>query len=106
MLWMRIDKKKVAERRDKVGITTWNELGEKTTPRGLSTRTLYDILDSQDWSTKQVYALCEILECTPVDILAFDMKTTEVDNKGKALAPSGPLFGIPVKIEIPEFQLN
>jgi DNA-binding Xre family transcriptional regulator len=84
MIYMRIDKAKVEKLRDGVGITSWNALGELTTPYGLSTRKMYDVLGSHDWHTGQLYALCKVLGCRTTDILSFDM----VDDP-KALAPSG-----------------
>ena len=97
-MWIRIDKAKVQEQMRKAGIGTLNELGEATGAHGLSQRTLYDVLNSQDWSTKQVYALCEVLGCNPIDILSFDMKRLDA---GKAEAPSGEMFNIPVVFKLP-----
>lgn len=97
-MWIRIDKAKVQEQMRKANIATFNELGEATNKHGLSQRTLYDVLNSQDWSTKQVYALCEVLGCNPIDILSFDMKRLET---GKAEAPSGEMFNIPIIFKLP-----
>lgn len=97
-MWIRIDKAKVQEQMRVAGIATFNELGEATNKHGLSQRTLYDVLNSQDWSTKQVYALCEVLGCKPTDILSFDMKRLDA---GKAEAPSGEMFNIPVIFKLP-----
>lgn len=97
-MWIRIDKAKVQEQMRNAGITTFNELGEATNKHGLSQRTLYDVLNSQDWSTKQVYALCEVLGCNPIDILSFDMKRLDA---GKAEAPNGKMFDIPVIFKLP-----
>lgn len=97
-MWIRIDKAKVQDQMRKANIGTFNELGEATNKYGLSQRTLYDVLNSQDWSTKQVYALCEVLGCNPMDILSFDMKRLDA---GKAEAPSGEMFNIPVIFKLP-----
>lgn len=84
-IFVRIDKVKVARQRDAIGIATWNELGERTTPHGLGVRKMYDILDSYDWHTGQLYALCEVLKCRTTDILSFDMERISP----KADAPNG-----------------
>lgn len=97
-MWIRIDKEKVQDQMRSAGIATLNELGAATNKHGLSQRTLYDVLNSQDWSTKQLYALCEVLGCNPVDLLSFDMKRLDA---GKAEAPSGEMFNIPVVIKWP-----
>lgn len=59
---------------DARGIFTYNELGDKTSPLGLSVRKLYYMLDGYDWNTQQLYALCQALECDVTDVLSFDME--------------------------------
>lgn len=59
---------------DAAGITSYNELGEKTTPHGLGTRKLYYLLDGYEWSTQQLYALCTVLKCSVTDLLSFDLE--------------------------------
>lgn len=73
-MYMRIDKSKVRRRMEAAGIDTYNELGEKTTPHGLGVRKMYDLLDGYDWSTQQLYALCNVLGCSVTDILSFDLE--------------------------------
>lgn len=73
-MYMRVDKAKVKRWMDVAGIPTFNELGEKTAPLGLGVRKMYYLLDGYDWSTQQVYALCQVLGCDVTDILSFDME--------------------------------
>lgn len=88
MLYLRIDKEKVYRKMREKGIEAWNDLGDLTRSEGLSTRSMYDVMDSQDWSTKQLYALCKVLECNPVDILSIDMGRGNSQKKQEA--PSEP----------------
>lgn len=83
-MYMRIDKSKIKRQMEAVGILTFNELGEKTTPHGLGVRKMYDLLDGYEWNTQQLYALCNVLECSVTDILSFDLERINP----KAAAPS------------------
>jgi len=81
-MYMRIDKAKLRRRMVFAGITSFNELGEKTTPLGLGVRKLYYLLDSYDWNTQQLYALCQVLDCSVTDLLSFDLE--RIDPKVEA----------------------
>lgn len=101
-IYVRIDKRKVKAKMDAMGISTWNELGERTAPHGLSTRKMYDILDGYDWHTGQLYALCQVLQCKTTDLLSFDFE--QVDPKVEA--PNGdPRYGLKFSLVLqhPEF---
>lgn len=69
---------------DEAGINSFNDLGEKTSPHGLSVRKLYYLLDGYEWNTQQLYALCTVLRCSVTDILSFDLERMSP----KADAPS------------------
>lgn len=109
MLYVRIDKEKVRRLKEDREIGAWNSLGAKLeslddTSLRMSTRAMYDILDSQEWTTKQLYAMCEALECMPLDILSFDAKRVNGSAK-KALLPGGTAFGLPFRFEVPEMGI-
>lgn len=87
-MYMRIDKTKVKRQMGIAGIATYNELGEKTTPHGLGVRKMYDLLDSYEWNTQQLYALCGVLNCSVTDVLSFDLER----NVPKVDAPSATIY--------------
>lgn len=90
-----IDKRKVKERMDWLGIASYKQLAERTKPplgedadgedRSISERTLYNIVDSDMWHSKMLYTLADVLDCSPLELLTAVIGTDE----GKAKAPVG-----------------
>lgn len=79
-----IDKAKVRERMDILGISSYRELAEETQKSGddaVSERSLYNIVGSDKWHSKMLYALADALDCSPLDLLSATI------NQGKAIAP-------------------
>jgi len=79
-----IDKQKVRERMDILGITSYRDLAESTQKLGddvVSERSLYNIIGSDKFHTKMLYALADALECSPLDLLSATV------DQGKAIAP-------------------
>jgi hypothetical protein len=79
-----IDKLKVKERMDMLGIQSYRALAESTDALGderISERSLYNIIGNDKWHSKMLYALAEVLDCSPLDLL------TAMIDQGKALAP-------------------
>lgn len=77
-MYPRIDKRKVKAWMDKRGVSGWNELGKRMEalpePNRISTRSMYETLDSQNWTAKQLRAYCMVLECGYDDIVSIDTK--------------------------------
>lgn len=81
-----IDRQKVKERMDMLGLSSYRSLAEITQNLGddaISERSLYNIIGNDKWHSKMLYALAEALDCSPLDLL-----TAVIDaDQGKAHAP-------------------
>lgn len=65
----RIDRFKVKQRMEQIGMATFEELAKKTK---LSTATLYNALDGYNWRSSTLDAIANALGCSSRDITTID----------------------------------
>lgn len=75
---------------ERAGITTYEKLSKATedTDNYVSRRTIYDMLDSDRWSSKNVHSLADAMHCNPNDFVVLRMLIPAKENSGKAEAPT------------------
>lgn len=73
---------------DRAGISNYEKLSEATkdTENYVSRRTIYEMIDSDKWSSKNVHSLAEAMHCNPNEFVVLRMMMPH-DDAGKALAP-------------------
>lgn len=65
----RIDRFKVSRKMEAVGVSRFDELAKKA---GIGEATIYNVLDSYNWTSRTLDRIAHALNCASLDILTVD----------------------------------
>jgi len=68
---LKLDKSKLERRMALAGLGSYDQVAEEARRQGLklSPRTIYGMVNGENWSKEKLEALCQALRCQPADIV-------------------------------------
>ena len=71
MILLQLDKQKLEQRMIAAGFENYDDVATVARKNGhkLSARTIYNMVNGENWSREKLEALCQALRCQPADIV-------------------------------------
>lgn len=89
MILLQLNKAKLEKRMALANYDSYDDVAEAVRKLGkkLSARTIYNMLNGENWSREKLEALCLVLKCQPADIVSGWQSDGAGDNSYTHVAP-------------------